>query len=29
MKRRRNQAYLATKTHDRSRDGSLKLSRSR
>jgi aryl-alcohol dehydrogenase-like predicted oxidoreductase len=25
MKRRRNQAYLASKTHDRSRDGSLKL----
>ena len=25
MKRRRNEAYLATKTHDRTRDGSLKL----
>lgn len=25
MKRRRGEAYLATKTHDRSRDGSLKL----
>lgn len=25
MKRRRNQAYLASKTHDRTRDGSLKL----
>jgi len=25
MKRRRDQAYLASKTHDRSRDGSLKL----
>lgn len=25
MKRRRNEAFLATKTHDRTRDGSLKL----
>jgi predicted aldo/keto reductase-like oxidoreductase len=25
MKRRRNQAYLASKTHDRTRDGSMKL----
>ena len=25
MKKRRNQVYLATKTHDRTRDGSLKL----
>ncbi len=25
MKRRRNEAYLASKTHDRTRDGSLKL----